>query len=64
MNGSGLPELFYGGFHAGARGPDIVEKDIGGGWINGDARVDSVGVFGLGDSGVVIGADLSGAIGA
>ena len=59
-----MPEFFDGRFHAGAGSPDVVEKDIGIIWIYWKARVDLIGMFGLGEASVVIGADLSGIIGA
>lgn len=36
---SGLPELFDSGFHAGAGGPNVIEKKVGGGWIDFNVRI-------------------------
>ena len=44
---SSLLELFGGGLHGGAGSPNVVKEEIGGIWVDGDFRVQSVRGFGL-----------------
>lgn len=64
MRNSGGAEFFDGRLHAGAGGPDVVEKKIGGGGVDVNTRVDLISSFGLGESGGTVGADLGSIVGA
>lgn len=61
---SGLPEFFDSRFHAGAGGPNVVEKKIGGVGVDLDLWVEAIGGFGLGEASFAISANLNGVIGA
>ena len=57
-----MPELFYGGFHGGASGPDIVEEEIGGLLVDCDFGIEAIGGSGLLDTSGAVGADLDGVL--
>ena len=59
-----MPELFHGGVHTGAGGPNIIKKKVSSGRVDFDFAVQSESVLGLGETGFLVGTDLDGVFGA
>jgi hypothetical protein len=53
-----LAELFDGGFHAGAGGPDIVKENVGGVGVDFDFWVEAISGYGLSEASLTVGANL------
>ena len=60
MFSSSLLELFGGRIEAGASGPNVVDEQIVGGWVNGDFGIDGKSSFGLGEASLAVTTDLDG----
>ena len=60
MFSSGLPELFGGGEHGSAGGPDVIQENVGDVWVDGNFWIDGIGVCGLRKTSATVGAYLDG----